>query len=107
MITRIAVEVLSGLFCIAGVINLSSAPYVQAAYRFWHYPRHFNHVVGALELTAALFLILPQTRIWGVVASGLIIFGSIVTLLNHRQYLWSLPALLLLAALVPASMAHS
>jgi hypothetical protein len=36
----------------------------------------------------------------------MITFVVIVTLLHHRQYLWSLPAMLLLVSLVPASLAH-
>jgi hypothetical protein len=102
-----AVNVVSGIFAIAGIVNLSGSAHVRAAYRLWRYPPHFYRVIGVMELMTALFLMLPQTRIWGVAASGFVIFGSIVTLLNHRQYLWSLPAMLLLVALVPASLAPS
>jgi hypothetical protein len=56
---------------------------------------------------AALFLIVPETRIWGIAAGGMIAFITVVTLLHHRQYLWSLPAMLLLMSLVPASLARA
>ena len=105
-IAPVAVDVVSGIFGIAGIVNLCGGTYVQAAHRLWRYPPNFYRVIGVMELMTALFLMLPQTRIWGIAASGIVIFGSIVTLLNHRQYLWSLLGLLLLVALVPVSLAR-
>lgn len=93
-------------FLLAGLANLSGSPVVRAAYRAWDYPANFYRVVGMIELMVALFLFLPQTRIWGVILGGVIAFFSVVTLLKHNRYAWSLPGMLLLAALVPASFAH-
>jgi len=107
MIARLAVDLVSTTFGLAGLINFSGGAHVRAVYRFWRYPRHFYRVVGIAELMAALFLIVPETRVWGIAASGMIVFIAIVTLLHHRQYLWSLPAMLLLVSLVPASLAHA
>jgi len=107
IIAQVAVDVLSAIFALAGLIHLSSSTHLRAIYRLWHYPHHFYRIVGIAEVMAALFLIVPETRIWGIVAVGMISFISAVTLLHHRQYLWSLPAMLLLVSLVPASLAHS
>ena len=96
----------TGVFLLAGLVNLSGNSVVRAAYRAWNYPANFYRVVGMIELTVALFLALPETRIWGVVIGSFITFYSVVTLLKNRRYAWSLPAMLLLAALVPASFAH-
>lgn len=96
----------TGVFVLAGLVNMGGGPVVRAAYRAWDYPANFYRVVGLLELTAALFLALPQTRIWGVILGGFIAFFSVVTLLKHRRYAWSLPAILLLAALIPVSLEH-
>src|SRR5271154_6809750 len=96
VIARLAVDLVSATFCLAGLVNLSGSTAVRAAYRLWRYPHHFYQIVGIGELMAALFLIVPETRIWGIAAGGIITFVAIVTLLHHRQYLWSLPALLLL-----------
>ena len=106
-IAPVAVNVVSGIFTLTGLINLSGSTAMRAVYRLWRYPHHFYRVVGVAELMVALFLMLPQTRIWGIAAGGVITFIVIVTLLHHRQYLWSLPAMLLLVALVPASLARS
>jgi hypothetical protein len=107
IIAQLAVDVLSAILALAGIINLSGSTHLRAIYRLWHYPHNFYRIVGLAQLMAALFLIVPETRIWGIVAGGMITFIATVTLLHHRQYLWSLPVMLLLVSLVPASLAHS
>ncbi|HEX4272304.1 MAG TPA: DoxX family protein [Rhizomicrobium sp.] len=97
----------TGVFLLAALVNLTGSSVVRAAYRAWDYAYapNFYRVVGVIELLAALFLALPQTRIWGVILGGGIAFFSVVALLKHGRYAWSLPAMLLLAALVPATFA--
>lgn len=107
LIARVALDMVSVIFGLTGLINLSGGAQVRAVYRLWRYPRHFYRIVGVVELMAALFLIVPETRIWGIAASGMIAFITVVTLLHRRQYLWSLPVILLLISLVPASLAHA
>ncbi len=92
-------------FMVAGLVNLSGAPLVRSAFRAWDYPANFHRVVGVLELAVTIFLVIPQTRIWGVFLGGFITFFSVVTLLRHGRYGWSVPAMLLLVALVPVSFA--
>jgi hypothetical protein len=107
IIAQVAVDVLSAIFALTGLVNLSGSTRLRVVYRLWHYPHNFYRIVGLAQLMAALFLIVPETRIWGIVAGGTIIFIATVTLLHHRQYLWSLPVMLLLVSLVPASLARS
>jgi hypothetical protein len=107
IIAQVAVDVLSATFALAGLINLSGSTHLRAVYRIWHYPHNFYRIVGSAQLMTALFLIVPETRIWGIGAGGMIIFVATVTLLYHRQYVWSLPAIVLLMGLIPALMAHS
>ena len=94
------------LFALVGLANVSGNSMVRATYRLWRYPRRFHRVVGVLELTTALFLAVPQLRIWGVILGGFIAFFSVVALLNHRRYALSVSGMLLLASLVPAALAH-
>jgi hypothetical protein len=95
---------LVALFGFAGLVNVTGNSAVRAVYRFWHYPRQFYRVVGALELLTALFLAVPQLRIWGIILGGLIAFFAVVALLNHRHYAMSVPGMLLLMLLVPAAL---
>ena len=107
IIDRLAVDLVSTIFLLLGLISLSGSAHLQAVYRLWHYPHNFYCIVGLAELMAALFLIMPQTRIWGIAASGMIAFIATVTLLRHRKYFWSFPAVLLLVSLIPASLVQS
>jgi hypothetical protein len=96
---------LTGLFGLSAAIHLYGPSFLRASYRRWHFPANTHRVVGVLELLAALFLSNPITRIWGVALAAIITFVAIVTLLNHGRYGYSVPAMLVLAALVPASLA--
>ena len=95
--------VIAGMFAASAFVHLLGPRVVVDAYERWHFPPKFHRLVGVVELLAAAFLAEPITRIWGVALAGLVAFIAVVTLLNNRQYAWSLPGILVLAALVPAS----
>ena len=96
---------LTSLFGLGAAIHLAGPAFLRARYRRWRFPSNAHLVIGTLDLLAALFLSNPITRIWGVALAGLITFVTIVTLLNHGQYGYSVPAMLVLAALIPATLA--
>jgi len=96
---------LTAIFAAAAVMDLTGTRYVRARLRQWRYPRQFYRVLGVLQLFAALFLAVPQLRIWGIILAGFITFFSVVTLLNHRQWSWAMAGMLMMMALAPASLA--
>jgi hypothetical protein len=61
--------------------------------------------LGIVEIIAAALLGMPHLRIFGIAMAAPIMFGAIVTLLNHRHYLYAAPAVLIMAALVPGMLA--
>jgi fucose permease len=63
------------------------------------YGRGFNWVFGSFTVAAAIFLAVPQLRLWGVILAAFLLFGTTVLLLDHRRYLFALPGILLLGAL--------
>jgi hypothetical protein len=95
--------IIASMFAASAVAHLLGPRFILKAYERWHFPPKFHRVIGIVELLAAAFLAEPITRIWGVALAGLVVFVAVVTLLNNRQYAWSLPGILVLAALVPAS----
>ena len=97
--------VFTGIFGVSGLIHIAGPRFLRAAYRRWGFPRSTHSVVGVLETLAALFLSNPVTRIWGVILAGFVIFFATVALLNRGKYAYSVPGLLLMLALVPASLA--
>lgn len=101
-IAHIIANSLALLFAGVGLLHMV-APYgLRMAYRRWQFGRGFYYVVGIAQLFAALFLAIPQTRIWGGFLAGTILFLTVVSLLNHRKYFHAAPAILVLMALAPA-----
>ncbi len=93
---------LATVFGAGGLLHLFG---LRGLYERLHYPRGFHRVTGTLMLLSAVFLAVGETRIWGVVLAGLVTFMATVTLLNHRQYAYAVPGMLVLAALAPATLA--
>jgi hypothetical protein len=93
---------LAAAFALAAVLNLAAPKFVRRIYQRWEFPRGFYYVVGVAQTFTALFLFLPQTRIWGGVLGAMVLFVTTVSLLNHRKYLYAVPAILLMVALAPA-----
>lgn len=94
--------ILSVLFAVAAALNLSAPDFVRRIYQRWAFPRGFHYVAGLAQVLTALFLAVPETRIWGGVLGVIVLFVTTVSLLNHRKYLYALPAILALIALAPA-----
>ncbi|HEY4275290.1 MAG TPA: DoxX family protein [Rhizomicrobium sp.] len=96
---------LSGFFGATGLLHMAGPRFVRLSYRRWGFPSNAHRVVGTLAILTALFLSNPVTRIWGVILAGFIIFFATVALLNHGKYAYSVPGLVLMLALVPATLA--
>lgn len=105
-IEKAAIDILVVVYAAAGIANLMGGPWVRRLFNRWRYPGQFHRVIGALQLLSAIVLIFPETRLPGLLMAGIIGFFSVVTLLNHRQYGWSVPAMLLFATIVPAAFAQ-
>jgi hypothetical protein len=104
-IPHLLVEALAAIFAFAAIIDVVGARYIRARFRQWRYPSRFYRVMGMLQLFAAFFLAAPASRIWGVVLAGFILFLWIVILLNHRRWSWAAGGMVVMMALVPASLA--
>jgi len=95
-------QVLATLFGAAAILNLAAPGFVRRAYQRWSFPRGFYYVVGLAQALTTLFLAVPQTRIWGGILGAMILFVTVVSLLNHRKYVYAVPAILAMIALAPA-----
>jgi len=90
---------------VVGIINIAGPRKLRETYANWEFQPRFYLVAGVFEVTAAAFLAVPELRLWGIVLAGLIGFGAVVTLFNQRRYLSAVPAIILMIALLPASLA--
>jgi hypothetical protein len=60
------------------------------------------YLVGIIQGMTALFLAVPQVRIWGGILGAMLLFFITVGLLNRGKYAYAVPAMLLMVALAPA-----
>ena len=101
-IANVLALTLAGLFGLAAALNLAAPSFLRRAYARWQFARGFHYVAGtALGLTT-LFLAVPQARIWGGALGAMVLFITIVLLLNRGKYAYAVPAMLLMVALAPA-----
>lgn len=101
-IANILANLLALLFAGVGLLHVAAPHGLRMAYRRWQFGRGFHYAAGTAQILAALFLAIPQTRIWGGFLAGMILFVTVVSLLNHRKYFHAAPAILALIALAPA-----
>ncbi len=93
---------LAALFGASGLLSLAAPGLVRRLFPHQAFAPGLYRAVGAAQALTALFLVLEQTRIWGGILGAMILFVTVVTLLNRRQYLYALPAILAMIALAPA-----
>ena len=101
-IGNLIADLLAALFALSAGVHLAAPGFVRRVYQRWAFARGFYYVVGAAQSLAALFLALHQTRIWGGILGAVILFVTVVSLLNRRKYLYAVPAILAMIALAPA-----
>jgi hypothetical protein len=104
-IPTIAALSLAVLFGVIGAVQLAGPHFLRNAYRRWDYPQGLRLVTGFLDIAAAVMLAGPSLRGWGIALAAILTFGSVVTMLDHRQYICAASVILLMAALVPATLA--
>ena len=89
----------AALFAVAGFVLFADLAPLARVLADWGYGRNFSRVFGTSALATALFLSIPQLRLWGVAVAGFVLFGITVALLERRKYLYAVPGILLLGAL--------
>ena len=92
-------------FGLIGAVQLIGPRFVREAYKRWDYGPRVRIVTGVLDVMAAIMIAVPALRGWGIVLAAILTFGSVVVFLSHRQYRYALPAIGLMIALVPATVA--
>ena len=96
---------LAALLGVIGVVQLAGPRFLQNQYERWDYPQSARLVTGFLDVAAAAMILAPNARGWGIALAAVLIFGSGVTLLNHRQYAYAAAVTVMMAALIPTTLA--
>jgi DoxX-like family len=96
---------LAALFGSIGAVQVAGPRFLRDAYRSWDYSQGLRVVMGLLDMAAAVMLAEPSLRGWGIALAAILTFGSVVTLLDHRHYACAVGVILMMGALVPATLA--
>ena len=100
----LAVWVSAGALTLAGVMNLAGLRLLREIYAEADLPEIFYHSVGLLQILAAVFLISPDMRVYGIAIAGPIMFGAVVVLLNLERYALAVPVAASMAVLFIAAL---
>ena len=93
---------LAVIVAVIGAMQLAGPRFVIDVYSGWDYPKRVRVIAGLLDIVAASMLAAPASRGWGIALTAILTFGSVVIFLTHQQYRYALPAIGLMAALIPA-----
>ncbi|QND42013.1 hypothetical protein HB770_06245 [Rhizobium leguminosarum bv. viciae] len=73
-------------FAGAGLVNAIGTAGTRSEFARWGYPRWWGIVTGGLEISSAVLIALPASRIVGVGLGAVIIGAAIFTVLRHRDH---------------------
>jgi putative oxidoreductase len=76
---------LAVLFAVQGIVKLGGSPAWVSRFQRWGYPDHFYLIVGALELLAAIALVIPRVAKWGALVLIVVMAGATATHAVYRE----------------------
>ena len=81
----------------AGIGNAVGGAAIQAQFKRWGYPAWWNFVTSALEVLDAVLIVLPETRIFGLVLGAVVMIAATATIISRREYKHLPPCMVFLA----------
>lgn len=102
----VAILVIFWLLIGLAIVQLFAPPLIQQILPRRSYPHGLLRSVAVVELVTAVFLVVPETRIWGVAAAAGIITAGVVIMICNRRFILACAALALLLTLVPVMVAE-
>ena len=86
MVHTLSIWLLVAAFLGAGLFNVIGTPATKSDFARWGYPRWWNILTGGLEMTSAVLIALPVSRILGLALGAVIIAAGVLTVLRHRDF---------------------
>jgi putative oxidoreductase len=93
----IGTAILFVLFLAGGIQKLTQETSALRDFSHWQYPLWFMLVVGAVELSCAILVVIPPVAFAGASLIAIDMIGGVVTTLRFGQYDRALLSLILLA----------
>ncbi|QQO33557.1 DoxX family protein [Bradyrhizobium diazoefficiens] len=83
---QVSALALAAFFVVGSLSNILAPGSIYEEYLRWGYPHWFHFVTGSLELTAAVLLAQPRTRLWGSALGCAIMLAALATVTLHGEY---------------------
>lgn len=103
----LALALAASLLIATGILQLSEPAFVGRIRENLGYPLGVFRSAAMIKIFAALFLIIPNTRIWGVAAAVGLTAATCVIFFFRGRPLWCVPAALFLGVLGVATLTIS
>jgi hypothetical protein len=91
-------------FLAGGIANATGLPTIRASFIRLGFPGWWCRVTAVLEITAALLLLMPSSRIFGIALGGCVMVSAIAAILGRRLYIHLPPPILFLFLLTLAGL---
>lgn len=98
MVATIICYALALFFLVGAAVNLIGPSAFREAYARWGYPAGFRFITAALELLAAILLIMPGMALFGALLGAAIMLAAVLTIVLHREWSQVPPPLVALVA---------
>jgi hypothetical protein len=86
MIHTLAIWLLAAALLGAGLFNAVGTSRTKGDFARWGYPPWWNLLTGGLEMLSAVLVVLPASRMAGLVLAAVIIAAAVVTVVRHRDF---------------------
>ena len=77
---------LAAFFVVRSLSNIFAPGSIYEEYLRWGYPHWFHFVTASLELTTAVLLARPRTRLWGSALGCAVMLAALATVTLHGEY---------------------
>lgn len=88
------------MFLGGAIANFIGLRAIKDNFRRWGYPDGWHYVTGAVEVASAILIILPSTRIFGMLLGLLFLIAAAATLVRHREFSQTPASLIFIAIIV-------
>jgi hypothetical protein len=86
MLHALSIWLLVAAFFGAGLFNAIGAQATKSDFAQWGYPGWWCFLTGGLEITTAVLIALPASRVVGLALGAVIIAAAVLTVLRHRDF---------------------
>lgn len=94
-------------FLVGGIVNSTGLPKIRDGFARLGFPGWWCWITGALEIAAALLVLVTASRTIGIILGACIMLAALAAIFRQKAYSHLPPPILFLIFLVIASFSHA